>query len=85
MTGPDESSPAARAGPPQTDERQQRVDNDGDELKRALLAGILGAVAGSVGYLVYSRLEDEHKDALRKTVMKFVEEKVSDIRTQFKL
>ncbi len=61
------------------------MNNESDDLKRALLAGILGAVAGSVGYLVYSRLEDEHKDALRQTVMKFVEEKVSDIRSQFKI
>ena len=65
-------------------ERRRDVDNDGD-LKRAVLAGVLGAVAGSVGYLIYTRLEDEHKDALRQTVMKFVEEKVSDIRAQFKI
>ena len=61
------------------------VDNDADDLKRALLAGVLGAVAASAGYLIYSRLEDEHKDALRRTVMKFVEEKVGDLRAQFKL
>jgi hypothetical protein len=61
------------------------VSNDSDDLKRALLAGVLGAVAASAGYLIYSRLEDEHKDALRQTVMKFVEEKVGDIRAQFKL
>ena len=61
------------------------MDNDADDLKRALLAGVLGAVAASAGYLIYTRLEDEHKDALRQTVMKFVEEKVADIRAQFKI
>lgn len=61
------------------------VDSDGDDLKRAVLAGVLGAVVASAGYLIYNRLEDEHKDALRKTVMKFVEEKVGDLRAQFKL
>ena len=61
------------------------VDNDGEDLKRAVLAGVLGAVVASAGYLIYNRLEDEHKEALRKTVMKFVEEKVGDIRSQFKL
>lgn len=61
------------------------VDSDGDDLKRAVLAGVLGAVVASVGYLIYNRLEDEHKEALRKTAMKFVEDKVGDLRAQFKL
>lgn len=60
------------------------VDSDGDDLKRAVLAGFLGAVVASAGYLIYNRLEDEHKEALRKTVMKFVEDKVGDLRSQFK-
>lgn len=61
------------------------MNEGGDDFRRAVLAGVLGAVVASAGYLIYSRLEDEHKDALRRTVMKFVEEKVGDIRTQFKL
>jgi hypothetical protein len=61
------------------------MDQDGDEMKRALLAGVLGAVAASVGYLVYSRLEDEHKSAIRQTVTKFVEDKVGELRQQFKI
>jgi hypothetical protein len=64
---------------------RRRVNQDGDDLKRTLLAGVLGAVAASVGYLIYSKLEDEHKDALRQSVMKFVEEKVGELRTQFKI
>ena len=66
-------------------EGRRDVDRDGDEIKRALLAGMLGAVAASVGYLVYSRLEDEHKDALRRSVTRFVEEKLGELRAQFKL
>ena len=61
------------------------IDRDSDDFKRAMLAGLVGAVVASAGYLVYSRLEDEHKEALRQTVMKFVEERVGDIRAQFKL
>ena len=61
------------------------VDSDGEDLKRAVLAGVLGAVVASAGYLIYNRLEDEHKEALRKTVMKFVEDKVGDLRSQFKI
>jgi hypothetical protein len=66
-------------------EGRRKVDQDGDEMKRALLAGVLGAVAASVGYLVYTRLEDEHKTALRQTVTKFVEDKVGELRAQFKI
>lgn len=61
------------------------VEQGGDDLKRALLAGVLGGVVASVGYLIYSRLEDDHKTALRQSVVKFVEEKVGEIRAQFKL
>jgi hypothetical protein len=72
--------------PPRGDaEERNHVDRDGDDMKRALLAGVLGAIVGSVGYLVYSRLEDEHKDALRRSVTKFVEDKVGEIRSQFKI
>lgn len=64
---------------------KDNVDSDGEDLKRALLAGVLGAVVASAGYLIYNRLEDEHKEAVRKTVMKFVEDKVGDLRSQFKI
>ena len=64
---------------------RREVDHDGEDLKRTLLAGVLGAVVASTGYLIYSRLEEEHKDALRRSVIKFVEEKVGEIRSQFKI
>jgi hypothetical protein len=64
---------------------RRQVNQDGDDLKRTLLAGVLGAVVASAGYLIYTRLEDEHKDALRQSVMKFVEDKVGELRSQFKL
>ena len=73
--------------PPSPDgaEGRRQMDRDGDDMKRAMLAGVLGAVVASVGYLVYTRLEDEHKDALRKSVTKFVEDKVGELRSQFKI
>jgi hypothetical protein len=66
-------------------EGRSHMDRDSDDVKRAMLAGVLGAVVASVGYLVYTRLEDEHKEALRKSVTKFVEEKVGELRAQFKI
>jgi hypothetical protein len=70
---------------PNGTEGRRQVDQDGDEMKRAMLAGVLGAVVASVGYLVYTRLEDEHKEALRRSVTKFVEDKVGELRSQFKI
>ena len=61
---------------------QSDMDDGSDDFRRAFLAGVLGAVVASAGYLIYSRLEDEHKAAVRKTVMKFVEEKVGDLETR---
>ena len=61
---------------------QQRDDGD---LRKTLLAGVIGAVVAAGAYFIYSRLEDEQKEALRQTVGKFVEDKVADIRSQFKV
>ncbi len=54
------------------------------EIKRTLLAGVIGAVVAAGAYFIYTRLEDEQKDALRQTVGKFVEDKVAEIRSQLK-
>ncbi|MDQ6781706.1 MAG: hypothetical protein M3Z37_11215 [Candidatus Eremiobacteraeota bacterium] len=62
-----------------------REDRSGDgDMKRTLLAGLLGAVVASAGYLIYSRLEEDQKHALRQSVGKFVEDKISDVRSQLK-
>jgi hypothetical protein len=53
------------------------------ELRRTLLAGFIGAVVAAAAYFIYSRLEDEQKEALRQTVGKFVGQKIADIRSQF--
>jgi hypothetical protein len=68
-----------------SDVERRDMDRGGDEMRRTLLAGVLGAVVASAGYLIYSRLEDEHKEALRQSVVKFVEDKVADLRSQFKI
>jgi hypothetical protein len=62
-------------------------DDGGDsgDLRRTVVAGVLGAIVASAGYLIYSRLEDEHKESIRNSVMKFLEEKMREARAQFKL
>jgi hypothetical protein len=64
-----------------------RLDEQGgsDDLRRTVVAGVLGALVASAGYLIYSRLEDEHKESIRNSVMKFLEEKMREARAQFKL
>ena len=64
-----------------------RLDDDSDsgDLRRTVVAGVLGALVASAGYLIYSRLEDEHKETIRNSVMKFLEEKMREARAQFKL
>jgi hypothetical protein len=59
-------------------------DDGSSEMRGALVAGVIGAVLATAGYVIYNRLEDEHREALRKTVTKFVEERVSEVRSQFK-
>ncbi|MBV8081766.1 MAG: hypothetical protein JO293_08800 [Candidatus Eremiobacteraeota bacterium] len=61
------------------------VPDDGSgELRGALVAGLIGAVVATAGYVIYNRLEDEHREALRKSVTKFVEERVAEVRSQLK-
>ncbi|HKW44522.1 MAG TPA: hypothetical protein VJN22_02630 [Candidatus Eremiobacteraceae bacterium] len=59
--------------------------DDSADLRRTVVAGVLGAIVASAGYLIYSRLEDEHKETIRNSVMKFLEEKMREARAQFKL
>lgn len=66
------------------DDASKPTDREG-EARKALIAGLIGAAIGTAGYLIYSRLEEEQKDALRRTVAKFVEDKISDVRSQLKL
>ena len=60
-------------------------ESDAVDLRRTVVAGVIGAIVASAGYLVYSRLEDEHKETIRNSVMKFLEEKMREARAQFKL
>ena len=66
-------------------EETGRPEEGGDaELRKTLLAGLIGAVVAAGAYFIYSRLEDEQKKALRQTVGKFVEDKIADVRSQLK-
>ena len=70
--------------PSYADEAGHNKGPDDHELRKTLLAGLIGAVVAAGAYFIYSRLEDEQKEALRQTVSKFVEDKVADVRSQLK-
>lgn len=59
-------------------------DDGSGELRGALVAGLIGAVVATAGFVIYNRLEEEHREALRKSVTKFVEERVAEVRSQLK-
>ena len=71
--------------PSYADEAGRTQGQDDHELRKTLLAGLIGAVVAAGAYFIYSRLEDEQKEALRQTVGKFVEEKIADVRSQLKI
>ena len=60
-------------------------DGSSGELRKTLLAGLIGGVVAAAAYFIYSRLEEDQKTALRQTVGKFVEDKIADVRAQFKI
>jgi hypothetical protein len=63
----------------------REIPDDGTELRGALVAGLIGAVVATAGYVIYNRLEHEQKEAVRKTVAKFVEERVGEVRSMLKM
>lgn len=71
-------------GPTYADESGVRAPSDGQELRKTMLAGLIGAVVAAGAYFIYTRLEDEQKETLRQTVGKFVEDRIADVRSQLK-
>lgn len=59
--------------------------DDGPDARKALLAGLIGGVVATAGYLLYQRLEEEQKETIRNSVVGFVQEKISEIRSQLKM
>lgn len=66
-------------------EPSRDIPDDGSEMRGALIAGLVGAVVATAGYVIYNRLEHEQKEAVRKTVTKFVEERVGEVRSMLKI
>lgn len=83
MDAPINRDPALPNGSSQNPSREF-PDDSSSELRGALVAGLIGAVVATAGYVIYNRLEEEHRETIRKSVTKFVEERVSEVRSQLK-
>ena len=52
---------------------------------KTLLAGLIGGVLSSVGYLVYSRLPDDQKERLQQQARALIESRVNELRGRFNI
>ena len=61
------------------------TDQEGSEVGKALLVGVLGGLVSAAGYFVYRRLPDEQKDRLHSQVKTLVAQRISEIRQNFNI
>ncbi len=66
-------------------EPQSSHEDDGNEVGKALLVGVLGGLVSAAGYMIYRRLPDEQKDRLHSQVRTLVSERVNEIRKNFNI
>ncbi len=52
---------------------------------KTLVAGLVGGLLSSVGYLVYSRLPDDQKERLQQQARALVESRVNELRGRFNI
>lgn len=60
-------------------------EDDSAVFRQTIAAAIIGAVVASAGFLIYNRLEEEQRESVRNSLLKFLEEKTREIRAQLKL
>ncbi len=56
-----------------------------NELGKTLLVGILGGIISAAGYLVYTRLPDEHKERIHGQVRSALQQRINEIRQNFNI
>ncbi len=55
------------------------------DARGATIAGLVGAVVGAAGYLIYQRLPDEQRARLQHQVRTLIDQKVSELRENFRI
>jgi hypothetical protein len=56
-----------------------------NEVGKALLVGLLGGLASAAGYFVYRRLPEDQKERLHSQVRTLVQQRISEIRSNFNI
>ena len=62
-----------------------RMEDEGALVRQTIAAAIIGAVVASAGFLIYNRLEEDQRESVRNSVMKFLEEKTRELRSQLNI
>ncbi|TAM56469.1 hypothetical protein EPN52_13835 [bacterium] len=55
------------------------------DARGAMIAGLVGAVVGAAGYLIYQRLPDEQRERLQRQVRTLIDQKVAELRQNFQI
>jgi len=55
------------------------------EVGRALLIGLLGGLLSAAGYMIYRRLPEDQKERLHQQVRTQVQQRISEIRSNFNI
>ena len=62
--------------------------NDGEqgaEVGKTVLIGLLGGLLSAAGYLIYQRLPDEQKERLHSQVRAQVQQRINELRQNFNI
>jgi len=62
-----------------------KTDEEGGEVGKALLVGLLGGLVSAAGYMIYRRLPDEQKERLNAQVRTVVASRINEIRQNFNI
>ena len=86
------TSPPQQQWNPQNGSGYQGADDsahddqaDGAEVGRALVVGLLGGLLSAAGYMIYRRLPDEQKERINSQVRTIVQERITEIRSNFNI
>ncbi|HTU81405.1 MAG TPA: hypothetical protein VMF61_04700 [Candidatus Acidoferrales bacterium] len=58
---------------------------DGAEVGKALLVGLLGGLLSAAGYMIYRRLPDDQKERLHAQARAVVQQRINEIRQNFNI
>jgi hypothetical protein len=62
-----------------------KAQDQGTEVGKALLVGLLGGLVSAAGYMIYRRLPDEQKERLNAQVRTVVAARINEIRQNFNI